>query len=137
VNDPVTGEVQNVIEIKSKTEPAFMMKRVASSPPGAYGQEIGIGFGSHPKTSPQQPDSPPGLPPHLLRALLNTEPLERDPTLLPLPHHVMLNHFYSLPRKEDKMFILGVTQRYKEKFVTTVFYKPLDQKDTTTTTKAE
>jgi 5'-AMP-activated protein kinase regulatory beta subunit len=65
--------------------------------------------------------SPPLCPPHLLQALLNA-PGEDDPTLLPLPNHVVLNHYYSLRRKD--MTIVGVTSRYKQKFVTTVLYKP-------------
>lgn len=67
----------------------------------------------------------PGLPPHLQRALLNTAPpSDEDPSLLPLPHHVMLNHLYILPKEGDDVTILGVTHRYRTKFVTTVLYKP-------------
>lgn len=58
--------------------------------------------------------------------------LKSDPTLLPLPHHVMLNHLYSVTRKEEKTVILGITQRYKSKFVTTVLYKPSEPPGTST-----
>jgi len=79
-------------------------------------------------TVPARPSSPPSLPPHLLRALLNTTPPDlRDPTLLPLPHHVMLNHLYSMKRQEDGTMIIGITQRYHSKFITTVYYKPLQE----------
>jgi len=115
----INGETYNLLEIK-RPEETILLKRIASTPPGLYNQD---------QTLPQvktQSDSPPGLPPHLLRALLNTEPHSIDPTVLPLPHHVMLNHLYSFPRQEEKMMIMGVTQRYKEKFLTTVYYKPLE-----------
>jgi 5'-AMP-activated protein kinase regulatory beta subunit len=145
------GEVNNMIEIKhpkqdsslllsgNNGEPLhvvypngiYVLANTNTSPPGSYGQEVIIPSPPKIRTVPgssaaqQLSQSPPSLPPHLLRALLNTAPpSEKDPSLLPLPHHVMLNHFYSLPREEDQVIILGVTQRYKSKFVTTVFYKP-------------
>jgi len=115
----MNGEVNNVIEIKEqkKEDTIFAKKFVSPSPPGTYGNYF---------EDLSDKQSPPSLPPHLLRALLNTAPPSADPTLLPLPHHVMLNHLYSLPRKDEKMMIVGFTQRYKQKFVTTVFYKALD-----------
>jgi len=113
------GEVNNIIEIKAqkKEDTIFGKKFVPPSPPGSYAQDDW--------EEPVMKNSPPMLPPHLLRALLNTAPLSEDSSQLPLPHHVMLNHVYSLPRKDDKMILIGVTQRYKKKFVTTVMYKPL------------
>eukprot|EP01114_Cavostelium_apophysatum_P017488 TRINITY_DN5208_c0_g1_i1.p1 TRINITY_DN5208_c0_g1~~TRINITY_DN5208_c0_g1_i1.p1 ORF type:complete len:341 (+),score=69.27 TRINITY_DN5208_c0_g1_i1:151-1173(+) len=128
------GEKSNLIDINvPKKEDSLLTQNVSSSPPGSYGQQIPVLMEMPPvstaanagSTNPSQ--DPPLLPPHLLRALLNTTPPSaQDPTLLPLPHHVMLNHLYSLPRKEDKAMILGITQRYKTKFVTTVMYKSLD-----------
>ncbi|KAJ0397391.1 hypothetical protein ATCC90586_000916 [Pythium insidiosum] len=44
-----------------------------------------------------------------------------DTRLLPVPQHVALNHLYCTAIK-DGMMVLGVTQRYKQKFVTTVYY---------------
>jgi len=109
------GELSNVIEVKEKKiEDTIFFKKFPESPVGSYTQLI---------SEQNMNRSPPSLPPHLLHALLNTAPPEKDPTLLPSPHHVILNHLYSLPRRQDKMMILGVTQRYKSKFVTTVFYK--------------
>jgi len=128
----VNGEVNNLLEVKTQQKEDTLFGQpvaiVSGSPPGTgeYSQieptDILLDIDQKSGTN----NGPPSLPPHLLRALLNTAPPSaRDPTLLPLPHHVMLNHFYSLPQKEDKVVILGITQRYKEKFVTTVFYKPL------------
>lgn len=98
----------------------------ASSPPGDYGQDI-----REPPVNPARakrrgnPNDPPMLPPHLLRALLNTQPPSGNPLLLPLPHHVMLNHLYvNKSREKEGVCIYGVTCRYRSKYVTTVLYKP-------------
>jgi len=120
LND-VNGEMANVVEVRAPDKSTqFSTKSTTgpASPPGDYGQ-----FTYNDQTFK---DSPPALPPHLLRALLNTAPPHADPQLLPLPHHVMLNHLYRIPRIEDKMLIVGVTSRYKSKFVTTVLYQPLE-----------
>lgn len=62
---------------------------------------------------------------------MNTAPVsDQDPVLLPLPHHVMINHAYYLTRPEDekdKVEVIGSTQRYRTKFVTTVIYKRLPE----------
>ena len=90
-----------------------------SSPAGSYSQSWEDDSSSYSK-------DPPSLPPHLYRALLNTAPVsEDDPVLLPLPHHVIINHTYFLSRTDvDNVEVYGATHRYKSKFVTTVFYKP-------------
>lgn len=67
------------------------------------------------------------LPAHLERALLNSQPVSEDPGMLPLPHHVMLNHLYARPSSYNTV-ILGLTVRYKENFVTLVHYKPVKRK---------
>uniref|UniRef100_A0AAR2LY21 Association with the SNF1 complex (ASC) domain-containing protein n=1 Tax=Pygocentrus nattereri TaxID=42514 RepID=A0AAR2LY21_PYGNA len=69
--------------------------------------------------------SPPILPPHLLQVLLNKDTgVSCDPTLLPEPNHVMLNHLYALSIK-DGVMVLSATHRYKKKYVTTLLYKPI------------
>uniref|UniRef100_A0A672MT81 5'-AMP-activated protein kinase subunit beta-1-like n=1 Tax=Sinocyclocheilus grahami TaxID=75366 RepID=A0A672MT81_SINGR len=69
--------------------------------------------------------SPPILPPHLLQVLLNKDTgISCDPTLLPEPNHVMLNHLYALSIK-DGVMVLSATHRYKKKYVTTLLYKPI------------
>jgi hypothetical protein len=43
-----------------------------------------------------------------------------DPTVLPLPNHVMLNHLYFKKHEDDDkrdILILGTTQRYKVRAV--------------------
>ncbi|CAB3386451.1 Hypothetical predicted protein [Cloeon dipterum] len=59
--------------------------------------------------------SPPVLPPHLLQVILNKDtPLSCEPTLLPEPNHVMLNHLYALSIK-DGVMVLSATHRYRKK----------------------
>jgi len=67
---------------------------------------------------------PPKLPPHLNKVLLNSENVSNDPAVLPVPHHVMLNHLYALSIK-DRIMVLATTSRYQQKYVTTVMYKPV------------
>ncbi|EGG21316.1 hypothetical protein DFA_01197 [Cavenderia fasciculata] len=113
------GNLINFVEVKSKDISNELSNfKISSTPPGSYSKNV--------PEEEFQKIPPPSLPAHLRRALLNTQPSTEDPTLLPLPHHVMLNHLYSLPRK-DKVTILGVTHRYKTKFVTTVLYKPVHE----------
>jgi len=119
-----SGTTSNFVEVKppdQQNDSLASKPVVHSSPPGEYGHFL--------YNDSTFSDSPPGLPPHLLRALLNTAPPHADPQLLPLPHHVMLNHLYRIPRIEEKMLIVGVTSRYKSKFVTTVFYQPLENEN--------
>ena len=51
-------------------------------------------------------------------------PMSCEPTLLPEPNHVMLNHLYALSIK-DGVMVLSTTQRFKKKYVTTLLYKPM------------
>ena len=66
---------------------------------------------------------PPPLPPHLRYIILNKPPQLQDTAALPVPQHVALNHLYCTAIKNN-MMVLGITQRYKTKFVTTVYYSP-------------
>jgi len=71
--------------------------------------------------------APAELPPHLLQKILLNEQVHSsyEPSLLPEPQHVMLNHLYALAIKNGVM-ALSATGRYKRKFVTTLLYKPLN-----------
>jgi len=73
---------------------------------------------------------PPILPPHLNQVILNKDTqLSCEPTLLPEPKHVMLNHLYALSIK-DGVMVLSSTQRFKQKYVTTLLYKPMGVRKT-------
>uniref|UniRef100_A0A8C7WPV8 Protein kinase, AMP-activated, beta 1 non-catalytic subunit, b n=1 Tax=Oryzias sinensis TaxID=183150 RepID=A0A8C7WPV8_9TELE len=92
---------------------------LSSSPPGPYQQNAYV---MKPEDKLKQP---PILPPHLLQVLLNKDTgISCDPTLLPEPNHVMLNHLYALSIK-DGVMVLSATHRYKKKYVTTLLYKPI------------
>ena len=47
-----------------------------------------------------------------------------DALALPVPQPVSLNHLYCTAIK-DGMMVLGVTERYKKKFITQVFYSTM------------
>ncbi|GLV33082.1 alicorn [Carabus blaptoides fortunei] len=73
-----------------------------------YSQDI-------PSSKPwEKVSGPPVLPPHLLQVILNKDtPLSCEPTLLPEPNHVMLNHLYALSIK-DGVMVLSATHRYRK-----------------------
>lgn len=106
-DDPTVG-----IENFGETDSAFGR----NTPPGDYAQKI---------PNFEERDEPPMLPPHLKEATLNCEPsVSDDPSDLPVPNHVVLDHLYAQSVK-DNVLVLGATHRYKRKYVTTVLYKPL------------
>lgn len=67
-------------------------------------------------------------PSHLLKYFFMTSrccvPFQCEPTLLPEPNHVMLNHLYALSIR-DGVMVLSATHRYRKKYVTTLLYKPI------------
>merc|ERR1711963_976072 len=82
---------------------------------------------------PTKSSGPPILPPHLLQVILNKDtPMSCEPTLLPEPNHVMLNHLYALSIK-DGVMVLSTTQRFKKKYITTLLYKPMGTRTCETT----
>eukprot|EP01018_Ginkgo_biloba_P017094 Gb_24881 [translate_table: standard] len=90
---------------------------------------------------PQSPDSsyddplpgledyakePPAVPPHLHLTLLNVPPSVETPGAVARPQHVVLNHLYvEKGRSTQSVLALGLTQRFRSKYVTVVLYKPL------------
>lgn len=120
------GTKNNVISVKKSDFLVFEALAADSigstypgSPPGSYAQEV-------PQPQPNEKNvGPPILPPHLLQVILNKDvPVSCEPTLLPEPNHVMLNHLYALSIKEGVM-VLSATHRYSKKYVTTLLYKPI------------
>ncbi|XP_055878670.1 5'-AMP-activated protein kinase subunit beta-1-like isoform X2 [Biomphalaria glabrata] len=85
-----------------------------------YGQDI------PPRSTAEGKHSgPPFLPPQLLQVILNKDtPAHVEPSLLPEPNHVMLNHLYALSIK-DGVMVLSATHRFRKKYVTTLLYKPI------------
>jgi 5'-AMP-activated protein kinase regulatory beta subunit len=60
---------------------------------------------------------PPTLPPHLRSIVLNYKS--------GVPQHVTLDHLYCTARK-DGLMVLGMSQRYQHKYVTTIYYSPVN-----------
>ncbi|PVD26783.1 hypothetical protein C0Q70_14461 [Pomacea canaliculata] len=84
-----------------------------------YGQDI------PPRRTEGKQPGPPFLPPQLLQVILNKDtPAHCEPSLLPEPNHVMLNHLYALSIK-DGVMVLSATHRFRKKYVTTLLYKPI------------
>ncbi|KAI1317937.1 hypothetical protein EDD11_007459 [Mortierella claussenii] len=77
---------------------------------------------SNSSTIPHEP--PPALPPHLEKVILNNVPSKEDNSVLPVPNHVVLNHLYACSVKEGVLSI-SITARYRKKYITTVFIKPV------------
>jgi len=116
------GSKNNIITVKKSDFEVFDALDIDSctgnTEPSDYGQEIPI-----PRS--QEKTTPPILPPHLLQVILNKDtPMSCEPTLLPEPNHVMLNHLYALSIK-DGVMVLSATHRYRKKYVTTLLYKPI------------
>uniref|UniRef100_A0A8C2JQ72 5'-AMP-activated protein kinase subunit beta-1-like n=1 Tax=Cyprinus carpio TaxID=7962 RepID=A0A8C2JQ72_CYPCA len=100
-----SGVMNNVVKVrktdfevfdalKTDSEKCADMSDLSSSPPGPYHQD------PYSTKSEDRLRSPPILPPHLLQVLLNKDTgISCDPTLLPEPNHVMLNHLYALSIK--------------------------------------
>ncbi|XP_024391599.1 SNF1-related protein kinase regulatory subunit beta-2 [Physcomitrium patens] len=69
---------------------------------------------------------PPTVPPHLHLTLLNVPQQNEASASLPRPQHVILNHLYVEKEKTNRsVIVLGTTNRFRSKYVTTVLYKPL------------
>uniref|UniRef100_H2YE10 5'-AMP-activated protein kinase subunit beta-1 n=1 Tax=Ciona savignyi TaxID=51511 RepID=H2YE10_CIOSA len=99
---------------------AQVMEKYSTSPLDSYTQEV-------PRSLLEDTAlQPPALPPHLLNKVLLNQDIDMsyEPSLLPEPQHVMLNHMYALSIK-DGVMALSATHRYKKKFVTTLLYKPI------------
>ncbi|KAF2733535.1 AMPKBI-domain-containing protein [Polyplosphaeria fusca] len=67
---------------------------------------------------------PPTLPMFLSKSILNgTTPMKDDSSVLILPNHTVLNHLATSSIK-DNILATSATTRYKQKFLTTIMYKP-------------
>eukprot|EP00798_Chlamydomonas_sp_ICE-L_P018793 gene18793-25337_t len=64
------------------------------------------------------------MPPHLQLTLLNVPPALDAQAALPRPQHVILNHLYCQRGQNVNALVVGVTHRYKSKYITTVMYRP-------------
>ncbi|KAI8038869.1 5'-AMP-activated protein kinase subunit beta-1 [Drosophila gunungcola] len=118
------GQRNNLVSVRESDFEVFQAlakdsENVTNFAEKEYTQEV-------PQVKPwEKVSGPPVLPPHLLQVILNKDtPLSCEPTLLPEPNHVMLNHLYALSIK-DGVMVLSATHRYRKKYVTTLLYKPI------------
>lgn len=123
VDDP-SGIKNNLVSVRQSDFEVFQAlakdsENVINYAEKEYSQEV-------PQAKPwEKVSGPPVLPPHLLQVILNKDtPVSCEPTLLPEPNHVMLNHLYALSIK-DGVMVLSATHRYRKKYVTTLLYKPI------------
>ncbi|KAI3854062.1 hypothetical protein MKX03_030242 [Papaver bracteatum] len=77
---------------------------------------------------------PPLVPPHLQHTLLSFPAVSTRDTsssTLPLPQNVILNHLYIENRESPRSVVaLGITHRFRSKYVTVVLYKPIQRRGT-------
>jgi 5'-AMP-activated protein kinase regulatory beta subunit len=71
----------------------------------------------------QNKQHPPLLPAHFNKILLNSKSISEDPTFLPVPNHVSVNHLYACSIRDGVMAV-ATTFRYREKvcFFELVYY---------------
>jgi len=123
------GGHNNVITIQQADFEAFAaldMDSATTNVKHKRGAEAEFGQEIPAMSSFESKPGPPILPPHLLQVILNKDtPLSCEPTLLPEPNHVMINHLYALSIK-DGVMVISSTQRFRKKYVTTLLYKPIE-----------
>ncbi|KAL5201288.1 hypothetical protein ABZP36_035642 [Zizania latifolia] len=71
---------------------------------------------------------PPLVPPHLHHTLLSFPASQDDSSSLPPPQNVVLNHLYIEKENSRSVVALGITHRFRAKFVTVVLYKPVQRR---------
>ncbi|WOK98982.1 SNF1-related protein kinase regulatory subunit beta-3-like [Canna indica] len=72
---------------------------------------------------------PPLVPPHLSHPLMNYRSNQDDPSTLFLPQNVILNHLYLENREGPRSVLaMGITHRFRSKYVTVVLYKPVQRR---------
>ncbi|KAF2128341.1 carbohydrate-binding module family 48 protein [Dothidotthia symphoricarpi CBS 119687] len=71
--------------------------------------------------------TPPTLPGFLGKSILNgTTPMKDDSSVLIMPNHTVLNHLATSSIK-DNILATSATTRYRQKFLTTILYKPKEE----------
>ena len=124
------GNLNNVIEVDAAAagggagSGAPVARTVlSSSPPESY---------NSPMPRPEDfAKEPPVMPPQLKLSLLNlpkkaaTQSTTHAPPSLPRPQHVTLGHYYRLSKRgHGGADVYGTTHRYRNKFVSVVYYAP-------------
>jgi len=80
-------------------------------------------------TIEEETRDPPFVPPHLQHTALGFTPGRDGLSSLPMPQNVTLNHLYIENRESSRSVVaLGITHRYRSKYVTVVLYKPVQRR---------
>jgi hypothetical protein len=116
-------------------DPARTPKGKAVLPPEAYRSEIPaylLDFDQAEESAAYQNavaaieklPTPPSLPGFLAKPILNAATLMKDDnSVLNMPNHTVLNHLATSSIKNN-MLAVSATTRYRNKYVTTIMYKP-------------
>ncbi|XP_060169469.1 SNF1-related protein kinase regulatory subunit beta-3 [Lycium barbarum] len=89
---------------------------------------------AHPGNEDEERE-PPMLPTHLHHTVLNHRVTRDQPADLPSPQNVVLNHLYIENREAPRSVLsLGVTHRFRSKYVTVVLYKPVQRRGSSSNT---
>jgi len=71
---------------------------------------------------------PPALPRQLEKPFLNQNHIQKDDqSVLPHPAHVVLNHLGVASSIKDNVLAVSSTNRYRQKYVTSILYKQVDE----------
>jgi len=118
-----TGNVKNILDVQDYV-PENLESVAEFEPPQSPDSSY-----NGPFPAPEDfAKDPPAVPPHLHLTLLNVPPAE-VPGVAPRPQHVVLNHLYVGKEKSSQSVLaLGLTHRFRSKYVTVVLYKPLKVK---------
>lgn len=110
------GNINNMIDL------ANFIPEEEAAPPARKDSLPHIPYGHALPDEDEYSKEPPLLPPHLRQIILNApSPDVSDSLRLPMPQSVTLNHLYETAIK-DGLMVQAITQRYRRKFVSTVFY---------------
>lgn len=116
------GTIQNVVDLTNFRQEMLDQKN-------AFGDSIpddDEAYGQHIPALHEYTKEPSLLPPHMRHIILNQHLADKPPQAMPIPQHVTLNHLYCTAMKGG-LVVLSTTQRYREKFVTTVSYMVQDE----------
>ena len=117
------GTIQNVVDLSNFRRDLMEQENVFDYD-GQYDDESL--YGQHIPALHEYTKEPALLPPHMRHIILNQHLQDKPPRAMPIPQHVTLNHLYCTAMKGG-LVVLSTTQRYREKFVTTVSYMVQDE----------
>merc|ERR1712154_439163 len=141
------GAYSNVLEVRSHSFQQIMKEQEIKREEKR--KKVQYQYNQNLPKSDQFVQDPPICPIHLHKVILNNDEREEEDeedneeehtkksnktkvnTMeLPKPLRVSLNHLYVSDKREEEVVTLGMTERYKDKFFTTVYYTPIESRGT-------